>query len=519
MIVGQPGKLFTHMIAFVCVASSCFCHAKSGVAHVADITDILFNSERTSETKKLAAFISQGMDMGAGAKPVDLAEEGSSFLNSLRKEFGSLSGVGEHREFAHWGMSGSIPEEFLTAMEKAHPGSKERVVELWRQFVITRREAVKQALNLSGPNSDRAAHALASMMNDIHVLGDQTTKATAHLRTIDNVVNDYMKAMNRMLGNHNGLSAQIKAEIKLIPKGLSNQERAARILEILKSHNTEFSRKATSVLSRMGYNGDIISINYEKLRAITGTASTPKPSSVLKKNGIDYKPVKKVHEMGDAKPHPAKVKEIKVGGKVIKQVEVPVVRENGRLYPAAEYMAKNPGKQLSAGKNLAKGAMKQGGKSAIVKGSGEISKWLASPAGQGVSAGVLTFLIKEGEAVIAYSDGSMEADEFHTRTALNTGVAVTEGTVVYVISAALAEAPVVITVGALIIGGIAVEQAGEYVWYRIDREVGTFPGISVDELLYQVDEETRNRRTVIDDFKDLENGHRVTAPIPFSDIK
>ena len=107
MIAGLPGKIFTQMIAFVCVVSSGLCHAKSGAAHIADITDVLFNSERTTETKNLAAFISQGMDMGAGAKPVDLAEEGSSFLNSLRKEFGSLKGVGEHREFAHWGMNGS----------------------------------------------------------------------------------------------------------------------------------------------------------------------------------------------------------------------------------------------------------------------------------------------------------------------------------------------------------------------------------------------------------------------------
>ncbi|MBP5511505.1 MAG: hypothetical protein J6Z49_11360 [Kiritimatiellae bacterium] len=111
------------------IVLSFWVYAKMGTVHISDIIDILFNSERTVETKNLAAFVSQGMDMGAGAKPVNLAEEGSSFLNSIRNEFGVLKGIGEHREFTHWGMSSSIPKGFLDSMEKIHPGSSERVVE------------------------------------------------------------------------------------------------------------------------------------------------------------------------------------------------------------------------------------------------------------------------------------------------------------------------------------------------------------------------------------------------------
>ena len=73
-----------------------------------------------------------------------------------------------------------------------------------------------------------------SMMNDIHVLGDHTTTATANLRTIENVANDYLKSLNRMLGNHNGITQQITADIKCIPKTITNQERAAKILADLR---------------------------------------------------------------------------------------------------------------------------------------------------------------------------------------------------------------------------------------------------------------------------------------------
>ena len=182
-------------------------------------------------------------------------------------------------------------------------------------------------------------------------------------------------------------------------------------------------------------------------------------------------------------------------------------------------MAKNSGKKLPNWVGGVKPGLKHGGKASLVKGSGKIREWLASPAGQGVCAGTLTFLIREGEAVVAYADGSMEDDEFHRRTAVNAGVAVTEGAAVYGVAASLAGAPAIITFGAFIGVSIAVEQAGEYVQYLIEREVGTFPGISVDELPFEVDENTRNRRTVLDDLSSWENGVPVTAPIPYSDLQ
>lgn len=301
-----------------------------------------------------------------------------------------------------------------------------------------------------------------------------------------------------------------------ISKPLTKKEAQKVVDELKAAYESGGIRSKNDLISKMAKE---CGVGVDEAEEIVAESFATKSTSASKTSSIDSKPVKKLSEMGEPKACPAKVREVKVGGKVIKQVEVPVVRENGRLYPAAEYMAKNPGKQLSAGAKLVKGGVKQGGKSVIVKGSGEINEWLASPAGQGVCAGTLTFLIKEGEAVVAYADGSMEDDEFHRRTAVNAGVAVTEGASVYGVATILEGAPAIISIGAFIGVSIVIEQAGEYVWYQIDREVGTFPGISVDELLFEVDESIRNRRTLLDDLNSQEKGVPVSAPIPYSDLK
>ena len=482
----------TSIFAFACVSIPLLCHAKSGSAHVADITDVLFNSERTTETKKLAAFISQGMDMGSGARPQDLAGEGSSFLNTLRKEFGSLQGVGEHREFAHWGMNGSIPDEFLSAMEKAHPGSKERVVELWRQFVVTRREAVKQALNLSGPNSDRAAQALASMMNDIHVLGDHTTKATANLRTIDNVVNDYMKSLNRMLGNHNGLSHQIKAEIKLIPQGLSNQERAARILDILKSHNSEFGRKATNVLTRMGYTGDVSSIDYERLKAITGTASTT--SDVARHWSFEL--------MDDLKQRLAKSKPVRLYGGLKESYNSAIDKASRRMAERAYQTFDNvysPSaiKSMTEVKScrtvvgvLQEVTMKDGSQKLVLSIPVEnFAKGIKS----GIGAGVMTFVFSEGATLYQFARGDISQEDFCWESAKNCSAAMLSGGATFV-AVVLGAAPT----GWVVMGiGIGSYMLCDIAFTEIRRLVDG-PSFTLDDILGELPTELQRRKAMLD---------------------
>jgi hypothetical protein len=127
-----------------------------------------------------------------------------------------------------------------------------------------------------------------------------------------------------------------------------------------------------------------------------------------------------------------------------------------------------------------------------------------------VTAGVLSFAISEGSTIIRYRQGELEDDNFRLETAFNSGKAVVEGSTICVLSSALAEAPFVVSVGTMIIGGIAIEKAGDVVWKAIEREVGDFPGVSEEELFFNVSDDVKKRRAVWDDgfIKDVEQRTR-----------
>lgn len=458
-------------------------YGKEGVGHIGDIVTILFDGVNSEKVRELAAYVSQGMDMGFGMKPVNLADKGSSFLNTLRAELGSLEGLGAHREFAHWRMEGGIPEGFLNMLERQRPGCRQRVVELWKEFVATRREAVKQVMHLSGPNADRVAQSIASMMNDIHVLGDHTTKDILGLRPMGNVVRDYIESLDLILGKDNGIAERIKLEVRHIPSTLTHQERAGRILTILERYRGEMCPRIYKVMSRFGFDGYYRRLNYQELRALTKISGTLGASGIQQgTSAAQY-----LRQRG-------RVQRVKIGGREITKIDLPVVVDNHELYLRDPYLAKHPDKlnvsTVTKGRTLP---------TKVYKGAQGVASFIASPLGEGVTAGVLSFAISEGSTIIRYRQGKLEDDQFRFETAFNSGKAVAEGSTICILSSAFAEAPMVLSLGAMIIGGVAVEQAGGLVWRAIDREVGDFPGVTEDELFFGVSDEVKRRRPIWDD--------------------
>ena len=493
-------KLKLHrVISLLFVTTALVVFGKDGVHHINDIVKILFDGAESAKVRDLAAFVSQGMDMGSGLRSVNLADQGSSFWNTLRKEFGSLEGLGpdSHRKIGHWGMNGGIPEEFLDMLERHRPGCRPRVKELWKEFVATRREAVKQAFHLvNGPDADRVAQSLAAMMNDIHVIGDRTTKATSGLRRLKNIVNDYVKSLDQILGSNNTLSQRIKLEIQSLPSSLTSQQRAERILAILKRYSDETSRRITTVLRRLGYDGVVRPIDHGTLRTLT------KLSGEIEELGA-----KRVASKAQYLRQRGHVQKLRVGGHEITKVDLPVVVDNHELYLRDQYLAKYPDKLKMS--NATKGRTLP---PKVYKGSKGVTSFIASPLGEGVTAGVLSFAISEGSTIIRYRQGELEDDKFRLETAFNSGKAVVEGSTICVLSSALAEAPFVVSFGTMIIGGIAIEKAGDVVWKAIEREVGDFPGVSEDELFFNVSDEVKRRRTVWDEgfINDVEQRTRKT---------
>jgi len=462
---------------------------KTGSAHIKDVTDIMFNSSRTEPTKELAAFISQGVDMGAGSKPADLAEKGSSFLNTLRKEFGSIPGA--HRDVAHWGLSGAIPKKFLEDMEKRYPGCTERVVELWRQFVITRREAVKQALHLAGPNSDRAAQAIASMIYDIHLLGDHTTVATEHLKEVDVWVNDYLKSINRLLGNNNGLSQQIRQEIKRLPKTLTSQERAARILEILKSHNKEFSERLTAVLKRMGYTGEVCSLDYEALKKIT--------KAMFGAEGV----ISQAFELvDDLKQSLAKSKPYKMYKGIQTAYDNRLDNWSRRMAEKAydtfdNVYSPDALKSMKGVKDVKKVIgvlqrveMKDGSSALVLSIPVENFK---EGLKAGIVAGVVTLVVSEGTTMYQYFHGDITHDDFLWESGKNCADAILTGSATFV-AVLLGASPA----GLVVLGiGIGSYALCDIVFSNI-RKMVEGPTFTLDDVMGELPSEIQRRKTCFD---------------------
>ena len=455
----------------------------AGYVKAGAIITILFDGLDSEKVRELAAYVSQGMDMGSGMKPVNLADKGSSFLNTLCAEFGTLKGLGPRREFAPWGMNDVIPEDFLNIIEQQRPGCRRRVVELWNEFVATRREAVKQVMHLSGPHADRVAQSLASMMNDIHVLSGHIPTGTLGVRSIGNVVYDYIESLNWILGKDNSISRRIKFEIRHIPSTLTNQESAGRILTILKRYSGEMCPRIYKEMSRSGFDGYYRRLNYQGLRALTKISGTLGASGIQQgTSAAQY-----LRQRG-------RVQRVKIGGREITKIDLPVVVDNHELYLRDPYLAKHPDNlnvsTVTKGRTLP---------TKVYKGAQGVASFIASPLGEGVTAGVLSFAISEGSTIIRYRQGKLEDDQFRFETAFNSGKAVAEGSTICILSSAFTEAPMVLSLGAMIIGGVAVEQAGGLVWRAIDREVGDFPGVTEDELFFGVSDEVKRRRPIWDD--------------------
>ena len=494
--------------------------AKSGAQHVQDLIDCVFNAERSEASTTLSRFVTEGMDMGSGAKPLDLSQAGSSFMNTVRDDLGgSLRGFGAHRELGHWAFDGSIPKAYfdhiddLIAQGLAPDNAKEIFIARWQEFVASRTEAVKQVFQLSGPNSDRAARSFASMMNDVHNLGDHTTKATQGLRSIDDIVDNYLKSVNRILGNHNGITAQLKSEIAKLPKGLSDAERAARVLDIMKAHNAELFGRIETAFRQMGFSGRLSNVDFAKLGQHLDDAGLRANARIpdLARKASASKIIGNVKNNKGAFVR-CNAKKVKLGGRMVDVLEVPVVTKNGVTVPAETLMKQSAqdAKAVRAafakagaaggrivGKSTIRAAGKQVATQTVVRGGSTVSEFLKTPKGDAVTAGILTFVIDEGCAIVQYSTGEVARDQFVQKTIFNAGKAGVMGGVTYGICfvAGAVEAPLVVSLAAMVGAGIVVEKGGEYIWAEYEKSNGVLDGVSDDELLVVLPDCVRKRTT------------------------
>lgn len=441
--------------------------AKSGKEHVKDIVDCVFESNRSPQAERLARYISEGMDMGSGSCPTSLAEEGSSFLNTVRADLGSLKGFGSHRELGHWALDGAIPHEYL---DRLSPADRELFVMRWQEFVATRTEAVRQAFNLHGEGGAGPARAFAAMIDDVHNLGDYTTKNTTGLRDLRVIAENYFKSVERILGKNNGLTTVMRDEIKALPIGITDAERAKSILKILKSHNGELFERIERVFARYGYDGRLRDFSTAKIAEVC----KPMPVGIRNtwmKNRMARNEKALAESVGDKLKKATAAKSSK---------SLPGTKTKIRkVYPKA--------KVAGVGKVTTRGFLQK----IYCKDGAErylLSVHLSDAAYAGLSAGVFTFLIDEGITCIGYAQGEMTDAQFQRETGKNCAKGIMTGTATYV-AVALGAAP-----GGWIVMGIGIgaymlsDVVCDSVCLAIDG-----PEFSLDDILGELPTELQRR--------------------------
>ena len=506
------------MKRWLVIVTSCICvHgglvAKTADGHAADIMGCLLATEKSSEARELIDYISQGMDMGSGVKPLDLSEKGSSYINTLRNDFGgTLEKLGKHREVAHWALDGSIPQEFLAKIDALvkegllPPSAREIALGRWREYVASRTAAVKQVFGLSGPGADRVARAYASVSHEIHNLGDYQTKDPTGLRSLDNIERNLQRSIHKLLGNNNELSKVVAEDLAKIPKSLPDKIRAKMMLDVLKEHGVELSTKIGNIFRRFGFSGTLKNINYMRIKEDL--------NDLRRIMALEW--VKNAKGLEMTKWH---VREIVRYGKKSYVIQKPVIIKNGKMISAEDYIkgSKHAVEEVkglitsSSPKEIAKAATKSGVKTVVakggaalteeieVKGASNFTKFLRSSTGRGTMAGVVSFVISEGAASIEFSSGKISSDQFFQKTVFNAGMAAADGLAMWGVSVMLAGTPVGVAMGTMIGVGILINKAGEYVWFEIEKEYGVLPGVTDDDLLYELPENVQKRRAWTED--------------------
>ena len=498
-------------VALAMAISFCFTFndvkAKSGPAHIQDALRISLDSNTKADGPlwDMMSYISQGMDYGKRTGGEGIADAGSGFLKTLRAEFkaegyDNLKGLGQHHYYSHWDFNGSIPKEMLakirelSAQGKLPPDAEARFVLRWRQFVFSRTQAVKQVFNLSGEGADKAARSFASIVDDIHNLGDWAfDKDVEGLRSVDKIVNNYLKSCNRILGKHNNLVLAIKQEIEALPK-MPPKEYAQAVVKILESHSSEMSERLYRIFTRYGFRGNINAIDYAKIIKETSALDTTRSMALAADEEVDdLARMMSIKRMFKTSPIARAYEK-----NVMKVSENIANRLNGALerqFNQDQRLVKS-----LAAKGCAEIKTTTGILQTIELENGTTVKVLHVPVenvakgiNAGLTAGIMTFILSEGVTAYCYFKGEISKDKFVLESAKNCTAGLLTGTTTFV-AVTLGATPG----GPIVLGiGIGTYLLCDIVFTRIERAID-YRRFHIEDMLGEFPIEFQRRRSTLE---------------------
>ncbi|BBE30064.1 hypothetical protein OSSY52_02050 [Tepiditoga spiralis] len=152
------------------------------------------------------------------------------------KDISTKFGKFGHRNFGHWGFSGSIPfnkNEYLKELIK-NGVSKEKIVLEWKKITDKMTNIVMEK---TGVTDKKLAKSLAGLIYDHHILKDYEDKIIEPLSDINNLKKDILKNFETLFGKNSNLTTDFRKYLKDIPKNLSEKEQSILITKFIKKVN------------------------------------------------------------------------------------------------------------------------------------------------------------------------------------------------------------------------------------------------------------------------------------------
>lgn len=264
------------LVFLIYLAGICTIYAHSSFdMHYRDISCIFNGYGNDIAFKELSKEISSGID--------------SELPKLFKERFGKVPG--NHRILGHgWTLNSSIPERVLDELEKTYPGKRAEFIDLWSKFA---KKLTMRAEELTGLPA-KQAKALATMMYDIHLLGDLEPDNTLvkYVLTPKEIVNDFNKNAEILFKNKPEYAKSITSKLLKALKTSSKLEQqyvAQNLMDLLyRSHIGTMVKDTWNNTLKMEYSPDaVVSANQKavarSLQQIEGASSKRLTAASLSK--------------------------------------------------------------------------------------------------------------------------------------------------------------------------------------------------------------------------------------------
>lgn len=209
-------KLFPALILSFVFTSLALAHS-SAKLHLADEAAVFNGYGDCDNFKALVAAVSGGVD------------------NELPKLFREKIGPvpGNHRILGHgWTLNAAIPKKTWEKLLKKYPDKKDEIVEVWATFA---KSCIVKSEELSGLPK-QPANALASMIYDIHLVGDLEPDNTLikDVLELDLIVKNFNKDCETLFVSKPEYAALIAKKLEeAMQSSLPSQEKAQIVMKAL----------------------------------------------------------------------------------------------------------------------------------------------------------------------------------------------------------------------------------------------------------------------------------------------